>query len=281
MGSSLSAAGVGAPNIMRDAYTMARRYRFCPGREQESDFHYYSCEYCSAGSEQEAWYASCAELDRALAAAALQRPVVPRPGDLYLAFDRSAQGQGPEDRSSEILLRPPLVLILELESGTGLAIAAQIFHEYLLAGRGDLVISIPQLDMPAAFYCDAYLTRPFFVECWNTYPLPVAMLGGYLGQLPPTVLEAVRSIRSALESGPEPANGIRYPFWAASPAPLAGRGDIRQAFRDSEKEAAYCIAEKGGSFLRRHNPLPELDEELADEEVSGDLSVIQAHDVLV
>jgi hypothetical protein len=123
-----------------------------------------------------------------------------------------------------LFYHPPLVVVLaECPSIPEAVQVAQVYHDTLLAGPGDLIIEDPESPL-----------GPFFIECWNRYTLRRQDLGDLLLKLSGDRVEA------AIAMGQDAS---ALPVWAPLPISMTGENDPRLAFRRMEIEVGFVFAQ--------------------------------------
>jgi hypothetical protein len=114
---------------------------------------------------------------------------------------------------------------------------AQIYHDLLLAGPGDLILS-----------SDRSPAGEIFVEPWNSYTLRSKDLNPAITKVDRTIVEALRTL-AAYPTG--------YPDWAEHPRPME-ENDPRIFFREMEIEVGYTFSSVSVSSLIQELERPPL-----------------------
>ena len=212
-------------NRRSHALALAKRFRTCPTPDitglpethPKMAAHRRCCPLCALQGSDDPWQAITRQICslEAERAKSVSRPVAP--GDLVAVKPQRGRWVG------DLFYRPPLVVILADSSLIpGAVEVAQVYHDPLLAGPGDLIIEDPESPL-----------GPFFVECWNAYTLGRQDLDVPVLRLPDDRLEA------ALAVGRDPS---ALPHWAPLPIPVTAQNDPRLAFRRMEVEVGLVFA---------------------------------------
>lgn len=209
------------------ALSLAKQYRTCPPKEirekssnlENLDRHLAVCPYCSGKNlkDPEPWENLSAKLREVYSAYYPDRKEEPVLAG-QLRPIRPDQGRWRDG----YFYNPPFVLVLtDADSVSDYIPVAQTYHDILLAGPGDLILTEEQVSI-----------GPFFVEPWNTYTLKAATLGPPLGRVSHEITDVVK----ALENDPE-----AYPPWAMILRPFTEH-DARIYFRELEVEVGYTFS---------------------------------------
>jgi len=203
---------------------MARMYRLCPpprvveddAQDDEMERHLQICAYCENVHEED--LAPWNELAGAI-------------GDLFFSEDSS----GPVSAGRLYYLKkrlgrwrggyyynPPMVMVIDASPQFSEDIlVAQVYHDILLAGPGDLVLSEKQ-----------GIEGELFVEPWNIYTIRISDLGPAVDTVGEDVVEAVRK----MDENPD-----ECPSWAPALPPFEEH-DIRIYFREMEIDVGYTFS---------------------------------------
>jgi len=123
---------------------------------------------------------------------------------------------------------PPLVLVLEADGPDPQAVlVAQTYHDTILAGPGDLILTADQTGFEG-----------LFVESWNVYTLDKAALDSPVGRIENSITAAVRAM-SRLTSASEIRD--QQPSELPLPAPMT-ENDPRIHFRQLEIAVGFTFA---------------------------------------
>ncbi len=203
----------------RHALALARRFRTCPtsafpgpaASDPRMAAHRSRCPLCAELGAQDPWQSIARRVGALADGTATAGSRAPAPGDLVAVKAELARWVG------DLFYHPPLVVVLSACPRVPDAVqVAQVYHDLLLAGPGDLIIQRP--DSPLG---------PFFIQCWNRYTLRCRDLGAPLFKL------ADRVVAAALDRDSQ-----EVPPWAPLPVPWQGGDDPRRAFRRMEVEVA-------------------------------------------
>jgi hypothetical protein len=129
----------------------------------------------------------------------------------------------------ESYFNPPLVVVLNDESHVlDEAEVAQVYHDLVLAGPGDLILTDDQTGI-----------GELFIEPWNRYTLRKQDLSAPVAILETDLICTVRLLSE---------DERRYPSWAMRPRPFKPE-DPRIYFREMEIEVGYVFAGRSVSLL--------------------------------
>lgn len=219
-------------NSRKHALALARRFRTCPPSTAaslpESDAqmaaHRRRCPLCADLGHDAPWELIARRIAELNPASPEVSSTIPAPGQLAPIAPRLAHWR------DDLFYRPPLVLVLSVcERLAGAVQVAQVYHDVLLAGPGDLIVEDPVLGVDS-----------FFIECWNRYTLRREDLAAPLAVLPETVVQAADAM------GRDPS---ALPAWAPLPVALTDENDPRLAFRRMEVEVGFVFASAAAADL--------------------------------
>jgi len=219
-------------NSRKHALALARRFRTCPPSNAvslpETDArmaaHRRRCPLCTDLGHDASWELIARRIAELNPASPASTSTMPTPGQLVPIASRLACWR------EDLFYTPPVVLVLSVcERLAGAVQVAQVYHDVLLAGPGDLIVRDP------VFGPDA-----FFIECWNRYTLRHEDLAAPLAVLPASVVQAVDAM------GRDPS---ALPAWAPLPVALIDENDPRLAFRRMEVEVGFVFASAAADDL--------------------------------
>jgi hypothetical protein len=219
-------------NSRKHALALARRFRTCPPSNAvslpETDArmaaHRRRCPLCAEPGHDAPWELIAQRIADLNPASPASTSPMPAPGQLAPIAPRLACWR------EDLFYTPPLVLVLSVcEHLAGAVQVAQVYHDVLLAGPGDLIVEDPVLGVDS-----------FFIECWNRYTLRREDLAAPLAVLPVTVVQAVEAM------GRDPS---ALPAWAPIPVALIDENDPRLAFRRMEVEVGLVFASAAAEDL--------------------------------
>ncbi|MFH1491565.1 MAG: hypothetical protein ABII06_21860 [Pseudomonadota bacterium] len=227
----------------RASLRFAKQVRTCPpagiledpSHKEALEAHFNVCPYCTEASPKgkDPFEALAQSLRRAVETAPdLSSDEPAAPGQIRQVREELGRWR---DR---LYYNPPVVLVLEtVPEIPGAVTAAQIFHDPLMAGPGDLILT--EADLPLG---------PLFIEPWNTYTLSEDSLGPVIGRVPVHILRAVETMAR---------DDTAYPEWAQRPVPMAGQ-DARITFRSMEVEVGYTFSAPDVEGLMNRIERPDL-----------------------
>ncbi|MFH1490764.1 MAG: hypothetical protein ABII06_17790 [Pseudomonadota bacterium] len=211
----------------RASLRLAKQVRTCPpaglldypSHKEALESHFNVCPYCTEAEPKgkDPWEALTQSLRRAVETAPdLSSDEPSAPGQIRQVREELGRWR---DR---LYYNPPMVLVLEaVPEIPGAVTVAQIYHDPLMAGPGDIILT--EADLPFG---------PLFIEPWNTYTLSEDSLGPVIGRVPVHILEAVKTMAE---------DDTAYPEWAQRPVPMAAQ-DARITFRSMEVEVGYTFS---------------------------------------
>lgn len=205
----------------KTALARAKQYRTCPwpshARHHPSYKEYLQqhldiCPYCSTSLVMEEighWEQLTEQLRDAFSDPVSDQDDI-LPGQLR--YIRSDSGVW-RDR---YFYTPPLVLVVKDAGYSDRVIVAQTYHDILMAGPGDLILTPEQTETD----------DELFVESGNTFIVEFRKLATLVGKVAPNIINAVRNLGEDAEA---------YPSWALRPRPIT-EYDPRVYFRELEAE---------------------------------------------
>ncbi|MCF8025893.1 MAG: hypothetical protein K9K82_10455 [Desulfobacteraceae bacterium] len=208
----------------KQALSMARMYRLCPPPGVEGDAanndelkrHIQICPYCQDLQEEDLgpWNDLAAAIGDLFFSDHPSGPVVA--GRLYYLKKALGRWRG------GYYYTPPMVMVIDASPQVSEEIlVAQIYHDIVLAGPGDLVLAEKQ-----------GIEGSLFVEPWNIYTLRLSDLGQEVGSVGQDVVQAVWD----MDENPDAP-----PSWAPVLAPFEQQ-DVRSYFREMEIEVGYTFS---------------------------------------
>lgn len=208
----------------KQALSMARMYRLCPppgvagdaAQKDEMESHIQICPYCKDSHAEgiEEWNDLAAAIGELFFSEILSGPVTA--GRLYYLKKKLGRWQG------GYYYNPPMVLVIDATPEIADEIlVAQVYHDILLAGPGDLELSEKQ-----------GIEGRLFVEPWNIYTLRISDLGAEAGSVTEDVIQAVLN----MDENPD-----ECPPWAPALPPFEDQ-DVRSYFREMEIEVGYAFS---------------------------------------